>query len=93
MIVINSCIIDHNFLCNTMIMNPIEFEGVIHGACNDDDTEDPRLMEMNRDVEMAIKLPAIVSTDASFLPEVFFASSDNILVENPSMRGIHKVRQ
>ena len=39
MIVINSCIIDHNFLCNTMIMNPIELEGEIHGTSNDDDTE------------------------------------------------------
>ena len=49
-------------------------------------------MEINRDVEMAIKLPAIVSTDMSFLPDAFLASSDNILVEIPSMSGMHKER-
>ena len=51
---------------------------------------DPILMEMNKDVEMAIKLPAIVSTESSFLPELFLASSESILVENPSTKGIHK---
>ena len=39
------------------------------------------VVEMKREVEMAIRLPAIVSTESSSLPADFLASADRVLVE------------
>ena len=45
---------------------------------------EPKLIDINNEVEMAIRLPAMVSTDSSSLPADFFASADRILVESVS---------
>ena len=41
-----------------------------------------------KEVEMEIRLPAIVSTEASLLPAALLARAPRILVENPSTKGI-----
>ena len=42
---------------------------------------EPRLIAMKSEVEMAIKLPAIVSTESSSRPADFLANADRVLVE------------